>query len=88
MFEELESLGQSLCRSIGANRYDEAGRIADRCRALHTAETHHLIISIFERARRVALAQRSFHASTLAGLQCARQYVGYRDGDTRHGVTG
>ena len=88
MFEELESLGRSLCRSIGANRYDEAGRIAERCSALHTVETHHLILSIFERARRVALAQRSFHSSMLAGLQCARQYVGQHDGGNHPGVTG
>lgn len=88
MFEELESLGHGLCRSVGAGRYDEAGRIADRCSALHTAETHHLILSIFERARRVALAQHSFHCSMLADLQRALQYARQDEGGTHQGVTG
>jgi hypothetical protein len=88
MFEELESLNRSLCRSIGANRYDEARRIVDRCSALHTLETHHLILSIFERARRIALAQRSFHCSMLSDLQRARQYVGQGDAGAHRGVTG
>ena len=88
MFEELESLGLELCRNIGSGRYDEAGRIADRCAALHTAESHHLILSIFERARRVALAQRSFHSSILTDLERALQYAGQCDGGTHPGVTG
>lgn len=72
---EVENLGLSLCRSIAANRYEEAQQLIDRCLDLHTERNHHMILAILERARRLAIVQRSFAPQCLARLKSAVQYA-------------
>jgi len=88
MTQELENLGESLCRSIAANRYEEARQLMDRCQELHTIENHHIVIAILERARRLAMVQRSIAPERLAILESATQYTAAPPEQKHHIVTG
>ena len=74
MAEQLEQLGSLLCASIAAGHYDKACELAERCVALRTAETHDAIVSILEKAREIAVVQRSITAERLAHVRQAAQY--------------
>ena len=84
--QELDELGQSLCRSIAGNRFEEARQIADKCVAMHTVETHQAIISILENARRLAMIQRSLAFTRLANIQSADRYAS-DNGNDKHYLT-
>ena len=73
--DDLESLGQSLCRSITAGDYEQARLLADRCVALDTSDTHEALLALLERARRLAIAQRSLTSARLADLESAGRYT-------------
>ena len=75
MTQELENLGESLCQSIAANRYEEARQLMDRCQELYTIENHHIVIAILERARRLAIVQRSLAPERFAILESATKYT-------------
>jgi hypothetical protein len=81
--QEVESLGESLCRGIAAHRYEEAQKLIDRCLELHTAANHHLILSILERARRLAIVQWTLVPQRLARLESAARYAA-NPGDGKH----
>jgi len=72
---ELEALGQALCRSIAAGRYEEARQLADRCVALDTPGNHEMLLAFLERARRLTIAQRSLASTQLANLESAIRYA-------------
>lgn len=72
---ELERIADLLYRSLTANRFAEAQQYADECAALHSFETHATIMSILERAREIALAQRSLAALRLGDLHRAGEYL-------------
>lgn len=80
--QELEDLAQSLCRSISAGRYEEAQHLADGCVALDSAATHEMLVAILERARRLAIAQRSLASMQLANVESAARY-GSGSGDQK-----
>jgi hypothetical protein len=71
---EIEELGHSLSASIAAGRFAEAERLMDRLVALHTIETHRAIIAALERARQVALVERSIAAERRAHSRQAAVY--------------
>ena len=77
--QDLEVLAQSLGRSISAGRYEEARELADRCVALggvlmDTPGNHEMLLTILERARRLAIAQRSLASMQLANIESAARY--------------
>ena len=72
--QELEDLAQSLCRSISAGRYQEAQQLADRCVGLDSAGNHDMLVTILERARRFAIAQRSLASMRLTNVESASRY--------------
>ena len=73
--QELNRLDQSLSRAITANQFEAAREIVAQCVSLHSNETHPQILSILERARRLAIVQRSMSATRLAEIQSATQYA-------------
>ncbi len=75
ILHEVVKLGDLLFRSIAANRYDFAQECSSRLLALHSTETHAPILSILERARRVALIQRAAASSRLSDLDRANRYA-------------
>lgn len=75
VYQELEKLGESLCRSVAANRYEEAQQLVDRCLDLHTSGNHQVVLAILERARRLAIVQRSLAPQCLARLKSAIEYA-------------
>jgi len=88
MSEQLETLALALYREISAGRYREAQRISEQCSALHTFQTHHDVIGILDRARRLAMAQRSMCESRMAVVQTANQYLVPEDSGRHTTVTG
>lgn len=66
MPSEIEELARSLSASIAAGRFERAERLMDSLVALHTSETHDAIIAALERARQVALVERSIAAERRA----------------------
>jgi hypothetical protein len=82
--QDLEVLAQSLCRSISAGRYEEAQQLADRCVALDTAGNHDTLLRILERARRLAIAQRSLASIQLANIESAARYGSGTDDRKRY----
>ena len=73
--QEVGKLGELMFRSIAANRYDFAQECSSRLLALHSTETHAPILSILERARRLALMQRATASSRLSDLDRASHYA-------------
>ena len=88
MSEELEKLALALYGEISAGRYREAQRISERCAELHTFETHHEIMGILDRARRLAMARRSICESQIAVAQRANRYLVPDDASRPKAVTG
>ena len=88
MTQQLEALALALYREISAGRYHEAQRISEQCAALHTFATHHDVIGIFDRARRLAMARRSTCESQLAVAQHANRYLVPDDASRPKTVTG
>ena len=80
---ELEDLGESLCRRIAAGDYGQARQIADRCVALDAPDTHYALLALLERARRLAILQRSLASQRLANLESATRYASTLD-DAAH----
>jgi hypothetical protein len=72
--QDLEVLSQSLCRSICAGRYEEARELAERCSELDSTANHETLLTILERARRLAIAQRSLASTRLANIESAARY--------------
>jgi len=66
--QDLEGLAQSLWRSISAGRYEEAQQLAGRCVALDLDSNPERLLTILERARRLAIAQRSLTCARLANI--------------------
>lgn len=75
ILQEIGKLGDLLSRSIASHRYDFAQECSARLLALHSDETHAPILSILERARRIALIQRSAASSRLSDLARASRYL-------------
>jgi hypothetical protein len=82
--QDLEMLAQSLWRSISAGRYKEAQQLADRCVALDLDGNHEMLLTILERARRLAIAQRSLASARLANIESAARYDSGTDDQKRY----
>jgi hypothetical protein len=74
--EELERRALLLNRSLAANRFEEARRRVEECVALHDASTHEALLRILERARQLAMIQRSLAAAHIEDLRRAAAYLG------------
>ncbi len=84
ILQEVAKLGDLLSRSIAANRYDIAQECSARLLALHSDESHASILSILERARRIALMQRSAASSRLSDLARASRYAYGMENSSRY----
>lgn len=71
----LERLAVRLYRSLAANRYHESQECMEQLIELHTQETHAAILAVLDRARRVAMVQRSLASSRLEDLRRAAEYL-------------
>ena len=72
---QLDQLGRALHRSLSANRYQEAREYAARCVELRTPENHAAVMSILQRARQIAMVQRTRTAARLDSLRGASEYL-------------
>lgn len=72
---QLDDLAKALHRSLTANRFEEARRYAARCVELRTPENHAAVMSILQRARQIAMVQRTRTAARLESLRRAGEYL-------------